>query len=251
MRATLIVCFVFLQQALIGMNTDEADTLFALANEAYSGQDFEKALDYYTQIAAEYQSCALEFNLGNTYMKLNDIGHAILHYERAMRIDPNDEDLLLNLAIANQRVMDKIDTIPTLQLNHLWNQLVAGHTLKTWTWISVLAWFGVVALFAFRLFSTNPVTRRIFSISIVFLILVTVVTTSMSWATANHANQSRDAIIMTAKVDVVNEPNGGQTAFVLHEGTKIRIKRVEGDWAEVQIASGNVGWLQLSALEII
>jgi uncharacterized protein YgiM (DUF1202 family) len=37
--------------------------------------------------------------------------------------------------------------------------------------------------------------------------------------------------------------------FQLHEGTKVTIKSVLGDWAEIKIGNGNVGWVEIKVLK--
>jgi SH3-like domain-containing protein len=39
--------------------------------------------------------------------------------------------------------------------------------------------------------------------------------------------------------------------FVIHEGSKARISGELGEWYEVRLANGNVGWVKKSALEVI
>ena len=55
---------------------------------------------------------------------------------------------------------------------------------------------------------------------------------------------SNTAIITSAVVTVTGSPNvKGTKLFILHEGTKVNITDNDGDWTEIQIANGNVGWL--------
>jgi len=39
--------------------------------------------------------------------------------------------------------------------------------------------------------------------------------------------------------------------FTLHEGARVRIDQRTGEWAEVVLADGKVGWVKTAALEII
>ena len=40
------------------------------------------------------------------------------------------------------------------------------------------------------------------------------------------------------------------TLFALHEGTKVRIDDPAGEWADILLADGKVGWLKLDLLEV-
>ena len=59
-------------------------------------------------------------------------------------------------------------------------------------------------------------------------------------------------IVMSASVSIYTSPDAhSQELFRLHEGSKVRIKREEGNWFEIVIANGSVGWLQKKNIEKI
>jgi SH3-like domain-containing protein len=43
----------------------------------------------------------------------------------------------------------------------------------------------------------------------------------------------------------------GTDLFLLHEGSALRIKSTLGDWCEIELEDGNVGWIELKHIEII
>ena len=55
-------------------------------------------------IGRGYESWELYYNLGNAFYKNRQIGPAILNYEKARKLAPNNEDVLFNLELANLRV---------------------------------------------------------------------------------------------------------------------------------------------------
>ena len=54
-------------------------------------------------------------------------------------------------------------------------------------------------------------------------------------------------------ITVKSTPNeGGTDLFILHEGRKVMIKdNTMKEWKEIQLEDGNVGWVPVSAIEII
>lgn len=88
----------------------DPDSLFARANEQYAKGDFtEAATSYQHLIDSGYHSPELYYNLGNAYYKLNELPSAILFYEKAHKIRPGDEDIKVNLQLANSKITDKIE----------------------------------------------------------------------------------------------------------------------------------------------
>jgi tetratricopeptide (TPR) repeat protein len=77
----------------------------------------EAAQGYYRQAIAAYEqliaagihNAKLYYNLGNAYFRLNDLGHAILHYRRGLRLEPGNRQLQANLSYARSRRLDQID----------------------------------------------------------------------------------------------------------------------------------------------
>ncbi|MEZ5083610.1 MAG: tetratricopeptide repeat protein [Bacteroidales bacterium] len=87
---------------------EEPDSLFFKANRAYANAYYSEAVDNYLMVVdAGYESAGLYFNLGNAYFKLNDFPSAILYYEKAKKLDPNNEDIKFNLGVANSKIVDK------------------------------------------------------------------------------------------------------------------------------------------------
>ena len=75
--------------------------IFESANEMYKQQNYEKAIEIYKNIESlELVSSELYFNLGNAHYKLNEVGPAIFYYEKALQLDPDNEDVKNNLVFA-------------------------------------------------------------------------------------------------------------------------------------------------------
>ena len=56
---------------------------------------------------------------------------------------------------------------------------------------------------------------------------------------------NKEAIIFTASVTVKSSPDEKSTdLFVVHEGLKIKITDTAGEWSEIKIANGSVGWIK-------
>ena len=68
----------------------------------------------------------LEYNLGNCYYKLEEVGKTILHYERAKLIDPVNDDLRANILLADLRVIDKIEPLPGVGIDKMLGGPICG-----------------------------------------------------------------------------------------------------------------------------
>ncbi len=223
------------------------------ANTAYINANYPRAVELYQTIEEQgLASAKLYYNMGNAYFKLDDIGHAILYYNKALRLAPGDADIRYNLDVANSYTKDRIQVVPELFITR-WvrgiRQMISGNA---WAVLSlVLFAVMLVAVMAYLLVS-NLLFRKIgFFVAIVGLLLF-VATTAFAVTERRHATSPTEAIVMRASVSVKAAPEKNATdMFVLHEGTKVRVgNRIEG-WIEVTIADGNKGWLEELTIEMI
>ena len=104
-------------------------TTFQSGNVAYTEGDYETAIEAYTSVLDRWTSFELEYNLGGAHYKAGNIGPCILHYERARRMRPNDDDLNANLLLAQSAVTDRIEGMPEIGMASLWRELISQERL--------------------------------------------------------------------------------------------------------------------------
>jgi tetratricopeptide (TPR) repeat protein len=125
---------------LLGMSSVSAAGTadFEQANRQFNAGDFAAAAASYEQIlAAAGARATVLYNLGNSYQRLEQYGHAILAYERARLLTPRDPDLLANLALARKAAAafeengdhPRLDAAVNYLSRNEWSWLVAGAVL--------------------------------------------------------------------------------------------------------------------------
>ena len=223
------------------------------ASEAFAAGQWQTALDNYLSIGQEdLESADLFYNIGNCYFKLEDNAHAILYYERALKLNPSHADAANNLAIARELTLDRIDAVPEFVLLSWFRNLRQACAADTWAWITLaLALLIGILLLVFR--HGDSLTLRRLSFIVACVLFVLAVFTFLFSLQQRRAATRQDSAIVTAPVcSVKSSPaDGGNTVFVLHEGTKIRLLDSVGDWTKVEIADGRQGWASASTFEII
>lgn len=245
MKKTIFFLIFCITQQAFALNDNDASVMFEEASKAYQAGDFKKANELYHQLATEYSSFELEFNLGNSCYKLDSIAAAILHYERARKINPYDEDLKTNLQIANQKVVDKIEALPTLGVSDLWQNITNEAMLKWWTAFTLIFVFIGMACFSIFAWKKKMLHRRILFFCGLMFVFFGILSFGLGRASLNRVQQNSEAIIFTSNIDVKGSPtNEGTTVFVLHEGTKVQIREEREEWIEIRLANGSVGWLK-------
>jgi tetratricopeptide (TPR) repeat protein len=223
------------------------------ANKAYAANEYEKAAEMYESILdSGYESAALYYNLGNAWFKNNNIPKAILNYERAKLLAPNDEDIRFNLELANQFVIDKIEPLPQPFFVNWGKQLINIFSSNQWAIISIAAFVFTLILALVYLLSKRIVLRKTaFGISVFFLIIA-IVTFSFSARQKARIYSHNHAVIFNPTVTVKASPDeGGTDLFVIHEGLKVEIEQKLNNWVEIELEDGNSGWVKTEVLEEI
>lgn len=242
-KDTLMIVFLFITYF---SNAAQSNLTLDSANTAYSKGDFEKSIRLYESIANKgLESAELYFNLGNAYFKSNNIAFAVLNYERAKKINPNDEDINVNLKLVNQKIEDKIDAAPQLFLIQWKNGIVDMMSEKAWSICCILLLVIALILFAIFISFSNRGFKQVGFFGGIIFILFAVATFFIAQHKYNQTKYSSDAIITSGSVTVMGSPNEkGTKLFILHEGTKVKISQENDGWTEIKIANGNVGWIK-------
>jgi len=180
---------------------------------------------------------------------LNDIPHAILYYERALLLAPGADDIRANLDLARSRVVDRVNELPAFSLGGEWDRLMAGSDNDQWARRSLWAMLVLcLALAGWRLTHAGPVRNLLLGGSGIALLLF-LASFALAYRRSAELAGSAQAIVMSPRVDVRSEPRSNATAlFVLHEGLKVTVLQQEGDWTEVRLPNGSVGWMPPASL---
>ena len=225
--------------------------LFAEGNQYYRNGHYEEALQTYLNIMQNgYESGALYYNIGNTYYKLQITGKAVLFYQRAKRLIPDDEDLNANIQILSLSVADKITPLPDVFYIRYWKQFCTMTTSAGWKAVLIAAWLAAALCAIGFFFTPYPGLRRITKIFFVTCIIITGISALVIYSHHQIETGSISGVIMPPEINVFSSPsNTGTELFKLHEGTLVELKRTSGDWIEIRIADGKVGWIRSTDVE--
>ena len=230
------------------------DSLWTAGVSAYTDGDWVGAARAWSDLRAlGVESPELYYNLGNACFKQDDLAHAILNYERALKLDPSFSDARYNLEFAQGFVQDKIEAVPTFFLE-AWGRklcwLLSSDAWAIFFLVLLAAALGCVLLF---LLGRSVAARRGgFIAGIVALVLSLLCLYFAFWQRNDY--RKADGAIITRAVTTVQSSPGSDSAkdlFVLHEGTKVKVLDTVGTWRNIELADGRQGWISESDLEVI
>ena len=222
----------------------------ALADSLYSAENYQEAAGIYEGILQEGKvSAELYFNLGNTYYKIGDVNNAILNYERAKLLAPNDEDIDFNLKIANQYVVTSVEPLPKPFFVRWSNSIININPADSWGKISMATFIGFLIFLGLFLFSKSVGIKRFSFILGILLVLGSIVTFSFASKQKSKLDKRNHAIVFCPRVTVKSSPaESGTDLFLIYEGLKVELTDSVKNWKEVKLQDGNQGWLQDSCI---
>ena len=232
----------------------DAIPTLAEADSAYIQGDYLTAISIYEWVIENQGvNATLYMNLGNCWLKRDEIAKAILYYERAYLLDPSDPDIRFNLELARTKTVDKVNAVNQLFITVWFKKLLAALDVNEWAVLTVILFALTILLVGVFLFSKKSGMRKIsFSFSAFFLLLSIL---SFIFATTQMGNlKERDtAIIMSPSVTVKSTPtSAGTDLFIIHEGRKVKILDSSmKEWVEIRLEDGNTGWIPVNVMEII
>lgn len=251
MKKTIL--FIVVLFLMLVSYASENQLVIAKANKAYAEGLFTKAVELYKQVLTSgNESWELYYNLGNSYYKLNDFTSAILYYEKAKKLNPGNEDINFNIKVTNNKIADRIEPLPEMFYKRWYRNLVELFSVDNWARIVILSFILSLSFGLLYVISQRVLLRKVgFWTGIIFFI-ISLISVLFSVQNYHTLQNNTEAIIFTPTVTIKSSPDEKSIdLFVLHEGAKVQILDNIGNWYEIRIANGSVGWLLTSSVEKI
>jgi len=251
LRATLVATVI---AGVLAPAAQAQEEIFQQGNQRYQEGDFTGAVEAYEAVrAAGYESAELHYNLGNAYFKAGDLGRSILEWERALVLDPGDEDTVANLELARSLTADAVVPLPRFWLLSAiswWVRLLPRGVLLL---LIAGAWLATGVGVVTRIWSRSPELQRAASWLAVTGAVVAVVFGTNLFVRELGIGRPERAVILDSAVQVRSAPaeDDDLTLFEIHEGTRVSVEQRTGTWAEVVLDDGKVGWVPVDVFESI
>jgi len=247
MKNYILVSIFFLIS--IFAKADEANTFWQLANHAYQNKNYEAATHLYdSMFKKNIVNAELYYNAGNAYFKNHKLGMAVWCFEKAYQQSPNDNDIETNLKIARLKLVDKIDTVPEFILFKWWHLFINLLPLKVWSvlsvlflWIMLCGWLLYYFTFNYVILGKRLIWMGLF-LGLIFL--------GISFISNKNIASEKFAIVISTNTTIKSAPDETSSdLFVIHEGLKLKLIKTNGNWVNVAVADGKIGWCNSADLK--
>ena len=224
------------------------ESLFNEANEAYNGSDFATAIEKYKQfLDVGRESGEILYNIGNCYFRMEELGRALVYYERATMFMPRNRRLLDNIALAESRAADEIVPPKLLAVVHrlfVWHYMLNDReTSLLILVVNAAFWVSLCAL---------AVTKKPFVKAAAVVLGLVLVLSAGSYAFRELERLGMGTAFVTAdEAEVRAGPGDYAVTFSLHDGARVRLVEAREGWYEIRLADGKRGWIETDEVERI
>jgi len=223
----------------------EPEDTFDRAYAAYAQGSWDAAAEGFRSVLRTGVADArVEYNLAGAEYKRGRLGEAVLHYERAHRLDPGDADTQGNLALVRGKLRDVLpgDAGDEGPLTGIWAlQDRLGVTVQAVVAL-VAVWLaaGLVVLGGSRPGGFTPARSWLLAAAVAVALLA-----GLSWrATDTRLYGTSRAVVLAPSIEALAGPgleNAG--VFTLHEGATVEVRSERDGWLQVVLPTGASGWV--------
>jgi tetratricopeptide (TPR) repeat protein len=229
----------------------DINTVFNDGCDLYEQGDFGLAAEHFESLIARgVKSAAVYYNLGNCYYKQGHTGRAVATYRRGGMLAPRDSDIKTNLNLVRS-VVGFRDTTASYDLGGVAVFPLRLASPRELMLVFYVGYYLTIICLVCVLFFGGNLRRKSLRILIVLLV-VTVGALGFARYGVSRFNNGSDGVVTSEKAEFMSGPG---TAFDelarLPDGVEVRLRARSGIWVEVELSTGDIGWIREKDIEKI
>jgi hypothetical protein len=225
---------LLLISAVVRSFAADPEARFQEANTAYARGDYGEAAFIYRELADSHFAPGALHNLGNVEWKVLRPGYAILAWERALSLSPNNRNTIANLRFA--RLASQLE-----EPQRPWFEQYSV-VLPAWAWIVIATvglWGGLAFLTLPRLLGRSRIawTQAVAALALALFLLSSPALVGLWQRQQIGVVLSDDAALLltpTRLGEVLVKPAAGELA---------RVEKERGEYFYVRASQDRAGWI--------
>lgn len=242
---------IFIGMLLITNITFAQKNEFDQAGQKYRDGEFFESIELYEKIISTgYSNFETYFNLGNAYVKTNNLAEAVYCYEKALQLRPYDEDALHNLEYVHQSLKLNELNVPEAFYIRFPEATMKLFSPDIWAVLSIIFTILMLTCILFFLLQIKMSIKKLLLLTSFFLLLLTSFSMWMGYRSLNSIQNSDQAIIMNATAGIKSSPDQSSAdIYSAQAGIKVKILSSLENWYEIRLPDGSKGWVQADAIK--
>lgn len=230
------------------------------ADSAYKQKDYSAAASLYGQALngskentlSEEQKSTLYYNLGNCHYRLKDYAHAVLAYQRALRLDPANDDAAFNLELTQTKLADHFDAPSEMFFVSWTKSLMRSQSSTTWGLWGLAAFLLGLACFSAYYFLHLLWARKLSFVFTCVFAVAFLLCQIFAWRQHSRFQNLKQAVVMQTIETFDTPTSSANKKKTLHEGTLLTITdSYKTEWLQVELPDESQAWIKKQGIELV
>ncbi len=243
-----VIIFLFIVTANVFSSQSDINNKFSQGNIAYEKGEYEKALNIYVSLGEKLNNWKLNFNIGNSYFKIDKYLKSKIYYLKALELKPFEESIKKNLQIVDDKLKIGIKLPEPGFIEKVLNKMEFFIT------INVLSILIIISLLFFNVILYQLVKkgrRKIYIYGIVISLLLLSILFVYRNDRIQRVNYHGKAVIIKDSKLRSGPGSGNTVLFNINRGVTVKIVNKYGIWAQVTASPEIAGWIKTGNMENI
>ncbi len=238
-----ILILVFMAASIFAVS--QIDSIHEEAINSYNDKDYQTALEKFSLIENEgIVNSDLNYNIGNCYFRINEIGRAILYFKKALKIRSDHTAARRNLDYALTFTKDKQNTESQSVIRSFWLKAFDSLSINLLAIITLALFIIIIVLLSFMIihYKNREKTVPLFMTTIfIFLFSVFLILSILKWQ--EFHSDVEGVLLSTSAIGYSGPGEDFTRVFTIHEGMIFTIERDEENWSLIKLENGLGGWI--------
>jgi tetratricopeptide (TPR) repeat protein len=223
-------------------------TLWQEAANYYDQANYRAAIDDYTKLIERgFINPQIYYNLGNSYFKAGDLGHAIWSFRKALLLDPGFKPASLNIEYVRTFNTDQIAAKQHGFVTDIWDTLSGLLSVNGYLLLFMLSWWVLAGILIFKTIRPDNFTW------LYYLLIVPAILIIFSGASAarriDEDRLTHWGVLVQETADIREGPGEEfNRVEVAHEGLELKILGTRENSYLIELGNGLKGWITKKAV---
>lgn len=221
-------------------------------DSAYVERDFQLAVKGFEEKCQQYPCAENYYNLANAYYRLDNLGKAILNYERALKYAPCDKDIQFNLELCETKVIHRVEEPAEMFFVTFVKKLRDLFPAIGWGKLSYVFLSLCLVLLLLMKVIWGGKFRKISTVFLFFSVVAFLLSLVLAvWKNHIEQNDNSAIVIHTCEASKSSRLDAEKTGK-LHPGLKVELTGLNaGGLVEVKLLDGTICWVSETDVEKI
>jgi tetratricopeptide (TPR) repeat protein len=248
MRHLILLSTLFTFSVCLAGNAADNQTLWREAANYYDQANYRAAIEDYSKLLERgFANPQLYYNLGNSYFKGGELGHAIWSFRKALLLDPGFRRAKANLEYVRSFNTDQIASQPRGFILDIWDAASGFLSANGYLLLFMIGWWIAAGMVIYSIIRLNR------PVWLYYLLIVPAIVVIFSGASAarriNEDRLSHWGVLVSEAADIREGPGQEFNRIeVAHEGLELKILGTRENSYLIELGNGLKGWVDKKAV---